>query len=440
MSDPSLARVERRLTEAFDELWSALVDPEDAFGDADGERWSPLSVGGSSGAMCGGFNETQLADIRGQCRALALSNEYAINGHENRVSYIVGSGHVSRVATPRDATLQTVARDVQTVLDTFVRRNQWHKRQQEIVRRKDRDGECFIRLFAMEDGSTRIRFVEPGQVASPTQHAADPAAALGVQTDPADVETVMGYWIDGRLIDAGEIQHRKANVDANVRRGLPLFYPVRKNLRRAERLLRNMSTVAQIQSAIAVIRKHQAGTAAALEQFVRDQADAITTSPTGREDFSRRYAPGTVLDVTAGTDYQFPAAGIDATRYVIVLQAELRAVAARLVMPEFMLTSDASNANYASTMVAEGPAVKMFQRLQHDMIVEDLELLDRVVANAIAAGHLPPEAAGVEIRATAPTLASATPRPTRFCSAAAQCRSRRWPFATGWRLQIEDWP
>ena len=41
-----------------------------------------------------------------------------------------------------------------------------------------------------------------------------------------------------------------------------------------------------------------------------------------------------------------------------VLQAELRAIASRLVMPEFMLTSDASNANYASTMVAEGPAVQ----------------------------------------------------------------------------------
>ncbi len=46
---------------------------------------------------------------------------------------------------------------------------------------------------------------------------------------------------------------------------------------------------------------------------------------------------------------------------MIVLQAELRAIAARLVMPEFMLTSDASNASYASTMVAEGPAVRMFQ-------------------------------------------------------------------------------
>ena len=142
------------------------------------------------------------------------------------------------------------------MLDEFVRLNHWHRRQQEIVRRKDRDGECFLRFFPAADGTTRVRFVEPDQVAAPAERVGDPSASFGVQTDPDDVETVLGYWIDGRLVDAAEIQHRKANVDANVKRGLPLFYPVRKNLRRAEKLLRNMSVVAEIQSAIAVIRKH----------------------------------------------------------------------------------------------------------------------------------------------------------------------------------------
>jgi capsid protein len=89
-----------------------------------------------------------------------------------------------------------------------------------------------------------------------------------------------------------------------------------------------------------------------------------------------------------------------------VLQAELRAIASRLVMPEFMLSSDASNANYSSTMVAEGPAVKMFERLQHDMREDDLEVMWRVVENAVAAGRLPAEAlATVDLRAIAPTLA-----------------------------------
>jgi hypothetical protein len=89
-------------------------------------------------------------------------------------------------------------------------------------------------------------------------------------------------------------------------------------------------------------------------------------------------------------EYDFPARGLDASSFVTVLQAQLRAIAARLVMPEFMLTSDASNANFASTMVAEGPAIKMFERLQASLIEYDRAVLRRVVDNAVAAGKLPP--------------------------------------------------
>jgi capsid protein len=407
--NPRLAALQRQLTEAFDDLWDSFVDRDDALYDVDGSRWLCLD-GGPMLAATGGvvFNQQQLAEIRNHCRALAVSNPFAINGHENRISYIVGSGHSYRALAARGSDAAgTLAGEVQAVLDEFVRVNKWHKRQQEIVRRQDRDGECFLRLFPGPDGVTRLRFVEPGQVATPPDRSGDTSAALGIQTAADDVETVRGYWIDGRLVDAQDIQHRKTNVDANVRRGLPLFFPVRTNLRRAEKLLRNMSAVAEIQSAIALIRKHQATSGAALDQFVQNQADfSVTSQFTGRTANFRRYAPGTILDAVAGTDYQFPAAAIDAARYVAVLQAELRAIAARLVMPEFMLTSDASNANYSSTMVAEGPAVKMFDRLQRDMIEDDLELLLRVVGHAEAAGRLPAgSAAAVDIRAVPPTLA-----------------------------------
>lgn len=397
-----LKYLQRRLIEAFDQLWDDFVDPAEAVFDINGSPWQRL--GGTGGGAVVGMpfaDEQQLAQIRDQCRVLAVENEFAINGHENRVSYIVGSGHVYRAAARPGATVD------QAVVDEFVRMNNWSKRQQEIVRRKDRDGECFLRLFPTADGTTRVRFVEPVEVATPDERRTDPAAAFGIQTDPGDVETVLGYWIGGRLIDAAEIQHRKANVDANVRRGLPLFYPVRKNLRRAEKLLRNMSVVAEIQSAIALIRKHRATTAAGLAEFVSGQADlSVSSSSTGRSTHFRRYAPGTILDAGSGTDYEFPVAGIDAGRYVTVLQAELRAIASRLVMPEFMLTSDASNANYSSTMVAEGPAVKMFDRLQHEMIVEDVELLRRVVLSAVEAGRLPIDSLRtVDIRGIPPTLA-----------------------------------
>jgi capsid protein len=399
--------LERRLVEAFDELWNSCVDPADAICDGDGTPWNRLAcgVGGACSVPFG--DEHQLAAIRDQCRALALSNEFAINGHENRISYIVGSGHVYRAVARRGQQAETVIDDVQAVIDEFLRVNHWRKRQQEIVRRKDRDGECFLRLFVDAEGMTRVRFVEPGQIAAPSERLGDPASRFGVQTDPDDVETIFGYWIDGRLVDAATVQHRKANVDANCKRGLPLFFPVRKNLRRAEKLLRNMSVVAEIQSAIAVIRKHKAATAAGLEQFVAGQADlSVTNTGSGRTSHFQRYAPGTILDAVSGTEYEFPAAGIDAGRYVAVLQAELRAIASRLVMPEFMLTSDASNANYSSTMVAEGPAVKMFERLQHEMLEDDIELLWRVLRHAVEAGRLSVEVLRViEIRGVPPRLA-----------------------------------
>ncbi len=93
-----------------------------------------------------------------------------------------------------------------------------------------------------------------------------------------------------------------------------------------------------------------------MQQFVSGQADATATNPaTGKATSFRRFGPGTILDAHAGVEYDFPAAGLDAANYVVILQAELRAIASRLVMPEFMLTSDASNANYSSTMMAEGP-------------------------------------------------------------------------------------
>ena len=127
---------------------------------------------------------------------------------------------------------------------------------------------------------------------------------------------------------------------------------------------------------------------------------------TGNTRSVHRYGPGTILDAHAGIEYDFPAPGVDAANFVVVLQAELLAIASRLVMPEFMLTSDASNANYSSTMVAEGPAMRMFERLQAEQVCEDLLVMRRVIDNAVASGRLPAEAESlVEIQAVPPSLA-----------------------------------
>ena len=79
--------LERRLQEACDELWQSLVDPREAWCDVDGTRWLPLGGPNSGGVTAAAIaGEHEHAAIRNQCRTLALSNEFAINGHENRVT------------------------------------------------------------------------------------------------------------------------------------------------------------------------------------------------------------------------------------------------------------------------------------------------------------------------------------------------------------------
>lgn len=394
-----------KLLESFDLLLNDFVDPRDAYTDDEG-WWLPLGSSSLMDGAVGALSEDRLRELRAECRRLALTNEYAINGHENRISYVVGTGHTYHVTVCKgmDASPE-LAKQAEMVLDEFRKVNRWQSRQQEIVRRMDRDGEAFLRLFVDRRGMTHVRFVEPEQVATPPTLRERPEASLGILTDPGDVEAVRGYFVDGQFVDATEVQHRKANVDSNTKRGLPLYTPVRKNLRRAEKLLRNMSVVAEIQSAIALIRKHRSASRAGVESFVAANADSSPIGPNGRVGHLTQYGPGTILDAPAGLEYDFPATGVNAASFVAILQAELRSIASRLVMPEFMFTSDASNSNYASTMVAEGPAVKMFERLQAGMIERDLEIMWRVLENAVAAGKLPaPTCDVIEIQATPPSV------------------------------------
>jgi hypothetical protein len=83
---PPLNNLERRLVEAFDQLWDNFVDPSEAIYDADGAAWNRLNAGRTQASGCAAgvpfCNEQQLAQIRAECRTLAAGNEFAINGHD----------------------------------------------------------------------------------------------------------------------------------------------------------------------------------------------------------------------------------------------------------------------------------------------------------------------------------------------------------------------
>ncbi len=87
-ASPRLKYLERRLLEAFDELWQSFVDPAEAVCDVDGTPWNQLGGGllGRGSVGMAFADDQQLAAIREQCRALSVANEFAINGHDYPLS------------------------------------------------------------------------------------------------------------------------------------------------------------------------------------------------------------------------------------------------------------------------------------------------------------------------------------------------------------------
>lgn len=376
------ARLEERLLEAQLNWFDNLVDLREPFYDTQ-DFWFPVGAseqvppnidGRKRGEALPVYTtEFGLKMIRDQCRRLHAYNEFAINGAENRVSYIVGKGFAYKAVPKKKGGDEKLAVQVQLVIDAFIHLNSWGEREQEAVKRADRDGEAILRFFHVGDGGCQVRFVEPEHVKSPDGR---PQSRFGIETEQDDVESVKGYWIVEKpdydqspsFVEADEVLHIKVNADSSAKRGVPTMNPVKKNLERADNLLKNMSTLAAVRATYAVLRKHKKFSASAVSAYQQSNADLSVNNPSSvtgpSSTFMKRLMPGSIIDASDDTDYEFPSADVDASSLVEILQAELRAIASRLVMPEYMLTSDASNANYASTMVAEAPSTRNFERLQ----------------------------------------------------------------------------
>ena len=311
------------------------------------------------------------------------------------------------------------SKQLQAFLDTFVKRNRWGERQRETIHRHDRDGEAIRRIFRNADGTTDVRFVEPWQLANPTGGSYDTTRTrFGVRHVEGDAETPEAYFVrqtyggvDFEEVPASDINHLKCRADMNQPRGVPLFWVARFNVRRAYKTLQNIAAKSEISAAIPFTRKHVGGTATTAASFAAGLTTTSYTDPmTGSTVNKSKYGPATVLDHSDRTEYEATnfAQGMD-----LMIQGfaqQLRAMAAAGEMPEFMFAVDASNGNFASTLVAEGPVVRSFLALQSRLREADLWILDEAVKHAAASGLLPPDILEIcEIQVGLPELATRDP-------------------------------
>jgi capsid protein len=116
--------------------------------------------------------------------------------------------------------------------------------------------------------------------------------------------------------------------------------------------------------------------------------------------------PGTIIDAQ-GFDLQFLSPDTHFADASLLGRMILLSIAAGTGLPEYMLSADASNANYASTQMTEGPALRHFAAWQAFFIGQWQQLFGMVLREAVRLGLMTAEETReVQLQITPPPLMS----------------------------------
>jgi len=279
----------------------------------------------------------------------------------------------------------------------FVHINQWYDMEDEFVVRAWRDGETFLRKFTQtEDGAvpftltreqnlaltklagyrpedlqamqaprgmTLFRLLDPDQIRDPTGVFKD-----GIVTSEGDVRHVLGYvWTPpraqaGAWVPASVMLHSKVGVDLDVLRGRSILEILLQRDKQYEDWVRYRIALSMYRSAVVMIRKLTNVNSAAV-QAIRDRQESQ------RDDSSndvrvRMPRPGTTITAGPNLGYEFMSPNLQAQDAQHDGRMLMLNMASATGLPEYMFTGDASNANYSSTLVSEGPAFREFKGWQ----------------------------------------------------------------------------
>ncbi len=350
--------------------------------------WLPLGQGQQAEAA-GGRREDVVKVIR---KAVQV-NPHAKNILRMFEVYVAGPGlrlsHRPVLSSCGEKeTDEELARSADRLWKEFLMANQSHFSYREFGRRLWRDGEAFLRKFPQVSWPSRVRFVDPEQIRETPEY----PGTEGVLHDAFDVEQVWGYVVVGEneavVVDRDIMLHAKYGVDSNQRRGVSLLASIIDNLQQFESWMEIELAARKLQTSIVLWRKIN-GSPGQISSQVEEMSSPSNRSGLGEGARRERYRPGSIITTSSGTEMKFLQPDTNFGDAVPLGRMLLLCTSAGVGLPEFMVTSDASNSNYSSTMVSEGPAVKVFEAEQ-EFLLGELERLWRwVMRDAVEVGLLP---------------------------------------------------
>lgn len=408
------------------QAWGDIVDPRENLNDTPG--WfggiaSAPPISRLEDRLNGDYlpiyqTEMELAQIWGIAHSLLAFEPRALGVVELLGNYIIGTGFTfsAQVEVSEAENVPAgLSKVVQKFIDEFLDQNDFHNDlDKEIHARSREDGEAPVALEPSRDGIPSIRLFEPNQITQPRRdrdleeyvehvHHVDCSGPTdwkyGVHTPHQKPYQVLGYHLvyggtgdDWDYYPADRFELFKRNVKRNAKRGVSDFHWVWSEMGNEAKLRRNTVTGATIQAAIAFIREHAAGTtqaqAAGLVTSGRSGVRNESTYGGGTRQVSAvHYPPGKILDVSAGLQYKPGPMGAERNSSLL-LPGEyiLRCIGARWQTPEYMISNDASNGNFASTLVSESPFVKARESDQEWYAKRFLSLIWKAMKMGHAAG------------------------------------------------------
>lgn len=332
--------------------------------------------------------EHDLAVIRGQSRNLAAIDGVAIGASESLKNYVLGSGMQFKAQKRKgQEPPQGLVEHTQGLVDLML--DKWcfnGSLDRELMDRTIEDGEACAALEWI-DNQPRVSVIEPDQLTEPrspqelydwllAKHGIDcdsfePSWSFGVLTSKRHTDQPYGYHVvydtggnDWDFYPVHQFEHFKSVRTRKAKRGVSQYYPVLPDMRAEAKLSTNMALGAALQAAIAWVEENPEGvTKASVTGLNNSKADVRTSRPTlnngTRQVNQRNVRPGTILSPSPGRKYIAGPMGAERNAgFQLVAQYVLRRIGIRWNFPEYMISGDASNANYSSTLVAGSPFVK----------------------------------------------------------------------------------
>lgn len=315
-------------------------------------------------------NETELAIFRAQARVLASTNGYVRGLRRGLTSYVVADLTYRAVAKPGQNPPEELVTACQATIDEFIERTEWQggelpSLEKEFFWSSIEDGDALLHHVRLDEGLTEVRTVEPEQLTQPP-NSDHREWSFGINTHPNDVQKPLAYYVvwgetanDGEEVSPDDLTHLRRNAKRGMKRGMTdLAFDTYDLFQLASRLCAAMGDGAAQQAAIVGIREHATATQAQIEDWVDVQKDFDAPGRQGNSEPNEYRYRGRWEDVAKGLTYVNGPSATNGPIYTQILQALLRSAGVPWNAPEWLISGDASNNNFASSLVGESPFVR----------------------------------------------------------------------------------